>query len=147
MPQLLLDPNRGAKYQGEPCGKGHDGLRYVNGGACVACMLAKPRSPNKRKPETARLYWLKVRDIPAVKARKLANARRWKGIPEPTRPEPEACEACGGTRHKIGLNADHDHKTGRFRGWLCSSCNRALGYLGDAEIGVLRLLAYVRRKS
>lgn len=143
MPQP--QPIRGAKYQGNPCRKGHNGLRYVNCGACVACMLSKART-QVRNPETSRKYWLRVRNKPEVKARKLANARRWKGIPEPTRPEPGACEACGGTRHKIGLNVDHDHQTGKFRGWLCSSCNRALGYLGDTEIGVVKLLAYVRRE-
>lgn len=29
------------------------------------------------------------------------------------------------------MNLDHCHKTGEFRGWLCTGCNRGLGYFGD----------------
>jgi hypothetical protein len=26
---------------------------------------------------------------------------------------------------------DHDHKTEKFRAWLCHDCNKGLGFLGD----------------
>lgn len=43
-----------------------------------------------------------------------------------TRPRPDRCELCG----EIGpVVYDHCHKTGIFRGWLCSKCNRFLGWL------------------
>jgi hypothetical protein len=38
------------------------------------------------------------------------------------------------------LVKDHCHRTGRFRGWLCRSHNRALGLLGD-DPGMLRAAA------
>lgn len=52
------------------------------------------------------------------------------------------CELCG----KVGkVHWDHDHETGKFRGWLCVSCNTGLGKLGDSIEGLERALAYLRR--
>lgn len=43
------------------------------------------------------------------------------------------CDVCLSTspRHKRGWNADHDHKTGRFRGVVCHPCNIALGHVDN----------------
>ena len=38
---------------------------------------------------------------------------------------------------------DHDHKTGKFRGWLCNTCNSALGWFDDDPIKLRRALAYL----
>src|ERR1700680_5155474 len=70
--------------------------------------------------------------------------RKWRGIPEPTRPMPATCECCDGPpkgKHKT-LVVDHDHETGVFRGWLCDVCNRAIGMLGDSINAAKRTVAY-----
>jgi len=36
-----------------------------------------------------------------------------------------ACELCGSIP-RVGLNEDHDHRTGKHRGWLCFRCNKFL---------------------
>jgi hypothetical protein len=43
------------------------------------------------------------------------------------------------------LNVDHDHKTGRVRGLLCSACNRALGNVKDNVEVILNLVKYLQR--
>jgi hypothetical protein len=48
-----------------------------------------------------------------------------------TRPNPGQCECCGEPEGKKKLCKDHDHETGRFRGWICDRDNRSLGWLGD----------------
>lgn len=45
------------------------------------------------------------------------------------------------------LHVDHDHKTGRVRGLLCMTHNRALGVLGDDEEGLIKALNYVQGKA
>ena len=58
-----------------------------------------------------------------VNSRLLAELKRQ----HPKPPEGTPCERCHrqpttqGTRGK-GLSCDHDHETGAFRGWVCTSC-------------------------
>lgn len=53
---------------------------------------------------------------------------------------PAVCEVCGAPPGKRALHFDHDHETGKFRGWLCHGCNLALGFADD-DSGRLRALA------
>lgn len=45
------------------------------------------------------------------------------------------------------LCVDHDHKTGKIRGLLCGSCNRALGGLKDDPEILARLIEYLQVKT
>lgn len=49
------------------------------------------------------------------------------------------CIICGETQ-KLQLAVDHDHKTGRVRGALCTRCNLGLGHFRDKP-ELLRLAA------
>lgn len=76
-----------------------------------------------------------------------AKERREAGLPAPSRPCPEFCEACArppNGPHKI-LALDHCHITGAFRGWLCNRCNTAFGMLGDTLEGIDKLREYATR--
>lgn len=59
------------------------------------------------------------------------------------------CKGCGCSfRMSKPLGADtchidHDHKTGKVRGLLCSNCNSALGHVKDSPATMRRLAAYV----
>ena len=55
------------------------------------------------------------------------------------------CEICGTTEGK--LNVDHDHKTGEFRGILCSKCNWAIGLLNDNPELLLEAAVYLSRSK
>lgn len=45
------------------------------------------------------------------------------------------------------LSVDHCHKTGKVRGLLCGSCNRALGLLRDSEEIIENALNYIRKSN
>lgn len=72
--------------------------------------------------------------------------RKAQKLPCPTRPMPDLCENCEKPPNGKGcLHLDHDHKTGKFRGWLCSTCNTGLGKLGDSIEGLERAIGYLTR--
>jgi hypothetical protein len=101
-------------------------------------------NPEKKAAETK-----KYRQANLVKYKNYMRAWRRKQLIEPPPYEPPThCEACGvefeptpQRRHCL----DHCHITNRFRGWLCSNCNIALGLAGDTPGGVRKLLEYIVR--
>lgn len=126
-------------FTGRPCPKGHVMERWTCNGQCIECMRIRQHKDN---------------DSPAGKARRSKWNRkllgqRWKrvGMPIPTRPMPKECELCGYVPRKGSLCLDHDHATGKFRGWLCIGCNSAIGRLGDTLISLLQAVAYIYRNS
>jgi len=48
------------------------------------------------------------------------------------------------TTRKI-FSLDHCHETGAFRGYICHSCNRALGLLKDNKIALYNAIAYLEK--
>jgi hypothetical protein len=63
------------------------------------------------------------------------------------RAQGSTCAICGarspGRRDKY-WHVDHDHKTGKVRGLLCSRCNIGLGNLHDDPSILLAALAYLK---
>jgi hypothetical protein len=58
------------------------------------------------------------------------------------------CAICGETDiNGKRLAVDHDHKTGKIRGLLCTKHNTALGLLGDDLAGVKRAYDYLRKRA
>jgi hypothetical protein len=76
-----------------------------------------------------------------VKAKARASARRALGIISPSGETREGvCPVCLRT---FQLDMDHDHGTGRMRGWICRRCNLGLGQIGDTLAAARRLVAYL----
>jgi len=57
------------------------------------------------------------------------------------------CQICGAQPEKERLCLDHDHETGEFRGWLCRSCNAAIGLFGEDVNRVVAAAAYLMREE
>jgi hypothetical protein len=81
-----------------------------------------------------------------ARARFNAYRRKWRGLPEPTRPCPAVCEICGQSPQKA-LHLDHDHLTNEFRGWLCNNCNLGIGSFRDSSDLLVAAARYLREKQ
>ena len=57
-------------------------------------------------------------------------------------PIPGDCPACG--RHTTKWVLDHDHKTDKFRGYICDSCNVAFGKFDDDSYTMQRSLNWLQ---
>ncbi len=56
------------------------------------------------------------------------------------------CSVCGClSKENHRLSLDHDHKTGEFRGILCSKCNLALGLCEDDPKRLILLANYIKK--
>ncbi len=54
------------------------------------------------------------------------------------------CAVCGKIQERA-FDVDHDHKTGKVRGLLCTSCNRMLGHSGDSPELLIAGADYLRK--
>jgi hypothetical protein len=114
-----------------------------------ASRISESREYNRQwraaNPEKVKKYSADYRARDPERAN--GHSRRWQrramGLPEPTRPQPECCEACG--RPCKSMHLDHCHLTGKFRGWLCGRCNRGLGCFDDCIEGLHLALDYLKR--
>ena len=59
------------------------------------------------------------------------------------------CFICGVPEMECNerLSMDHDHETGKFRGWLCASCNKAAGFLKDSPDLMRKLAEYIEQSK
>ena len=105
-------------------------------------------TPFSRLPEYRKRYHQqKYRDNPAyrthVKDRERARQRLYRVGSLPN-VEETLCEICGGDNGKRAIHLDHDHKTGEFRGWLCSNCNTGIGMFADDPDRLEEAARYLR---
>jgi protein-arginine kinase activator protein McsA len=113
--------------------------RAVLRGECKECTLADRKAFHSDQPEEKRRNNL-------LKSYGLT----FKQYNEMLERQGGGCAICGTTSNKNlvswSLSVDHDHSSGRVRGILCNSCNRAIGLLGDDLDRLKRAVEYLEGK-
>lgn len=87
-----------------------------------------------------------------LRRERAAYMRSWKAkdagfIPCFDFPPPPDDSRCFNCREVAKLHMDHDHTTGKYRGYLCIKCNMGIGQLGDTVEGLERALSYLRGQT
>lgn len=76
----------------------------------------------------------------AIKRGALKDLKRFEKLAG--RKKPEICDIC---ENNTKICFDHDHKTGKFRGWLCNRCNLILGHAKDDKELLKSLIKYLEK--
>lgn len=148
LPQESIAQKEHSTFQGNPCRKHKSVTRSVETGRCVKCQAERPaaismleESLSEHIPKVIKIK--RPKRTPEEK-KEYERRRNWhrQNIPTPLYPAPAACENCA-RKQKASLHVDHDHHTGKFRGWLCGQCNRSIGGLGDNIAGLVSALSYL----
>lgn len=122
-------------FSGKPCRHGHITQRMVSSHSCCECLrIRRPRYDRSYNPSRAKLYdSTSQKRTPSY--RKLKRHQLLEIVAG--RPKPNICEVC---QKAASIVFDHCHLTDKFRGWICISCNIALGMVKNSP-SVLRSLA------
>jgi len=120
--------------------------------------IAYLRKYKKEHPEANRIrcrqWYRKNRIKSLLRASKQAATKRGympcsATIDEVAKLQTGYCYACGVSEEEFSrpLCLDHNHRTGKVRGWLCHDCNTALGYTHDSKEKLAQLIAYLVKYS
>lgn len=98
------------------------------------------RDREKEIRRATEYYHLDIEKNREIGRIRVSNGHRKKKDLLAGRPRPTNCECCG-----IVCNVvfDHDHDTGKFRGWICNRCNRVLGFVQDSKDVLSALIAFL----
>ena len=120
------------------CGKGCAGEGKQIGGRCKVCYNRAWRAHfPKQQAEYSKAQTKHQRVKNMGVTPEMFDAR--------LKQQDNKCAICGAplTEGKAGRQADHDHKTGEFRGILCAPCNRGLGMFNDDIPTLFRAIVYL----
>ena len=103
------------------------------GRQCKVCHSSYLKKSKKKNPDAHADRWLRYKyGLTIEDFRKMEEEQGG------------SCAICG-TRPNYRLCVDHRHDTGRIRGLLCRTCNKAIGQLGDTPESVLKAYKYLKK--
>jgi hypothetical protein len=117
------------------------------------------KNPAKRKEVREKIKKKATGRVFTKTARSNVARGHWKGgraeterrieIKKAGRVRPDKCEICLAPTSSLKkrLHFDHDHQSGKFRGWICESCNFALGHAKDNVEVLAKMIIYLNNNK
>ena len=94
--------------------------------------------PDIVKASQQKYYWRNQE----VVINRMSACRERKRLLWAGRTRSDTCEICGIECRTV---LDHDHATGKFRGWLCTHCNTSLGFARDHTEVFYKMIDYLNK--
>lgn len=121
---------------------------------CIQCNKPFVRRPHNER-QVPKFCSIKCFGKTNGKLKRMENHWNWKGgigtrhlKKIAPRPRPELCEICGDKgKKRDGIVLDHDHKTNKFRGWICSNCNSIIGFSHESTDTLRKIINYINENS
>ena len=109
---------------------------------CKDCS-AKKTAEDRRNPDK-RKVWLEYGRKSTIRRRYSVEIEKVEAL---LREQQEKCAICGVPQNKLDrrLAIDHNHKTGKIRGLLCSNCNNGLGRFKDNKDFLKQAINYLEK--
>ena len=115
--------------------------RHFRGWICLNCNIVLGMVGDSSKMLCRLAAYIEAPITSTVLLRRPLKPKRFKellGTP------PSKCQVCKrANKAARAICADHCHKTYLFRGWLCNSCNTALGHAHDSAKLLCKLADYL----
>jgi hypothetical protein len=121
--------------------------------ACKPCRRTLHAAYYRRNADAVKMRTTSANMVGERKAKFRAYQKKYfrrKKDAKATRLRPDVCEICGrhGNKHKKnGIVFDHDHDTGKFRGWICSYCNVAIGMMEENIDYLNKVIQYLEESK
>jgi hypothetical protein len=133
--QKALANNEITYFTGKPCNKGHLSVRFTLTSNCKECQQSYAKEHQTRLHLKKR-FGLTEREYDLI-------LEKQNGV----------CAICkdvetvidGQSKKVKPLSVDHDHKTGKIRGLLCTKCNVGLGAFNDEVCVLLNAAEYLKK--
>ena len=164
-----LNKNTNHYFTGVACRNGHIEIRRTSDAKCLKCDSEYQKRKRKNRPEDVstmrkayyqktRKHLLKLRKENYAASKKLRLRHRDTmlkskygiGVEEYNLMEVSQfhkCAICKGTQNNKRTNyfdVDHNHKTGKVRGLLCTNCNQGIGKFQDNKELLLYAYNYLK---
>ena len=111
---------------------------------CSKCNIEKPLS-EFRKDSQGRNGKINIYYRPECKDCEKKLREQYNKAKKNATSKPDRCACC--KKITDDLVIDHDHETGKFRGWLCRRCNIALGKFNDDIPTLKNAIKYLKGGS
>ena len=106
------------------------------------CKTCRQAVEKRRRIENPNRFW-HIHRRAALKYRYGITLEKYNDLAQKQNNQCAICARNVSDNKMRRLSVDHDHKTGRMRGLLCSACNRGIGYLADDVSRVVSAARYL----